>query len=716
MRVTSCRLRPALRLHPVAIVSTVLCLGSTNTIASPPPGDAAERQLETVTVTAGDSGATPSERTGLYTSARSRGATSLDLTLRETPQTVSVMTRQHLDDFGLTSVNNALAASAGIVVERVETDRSYYTARGFAVTNFQMDGVGVPFIYGNVSGDLDTVIYDRIESIYGANGLMTATGQPSATVNFVRKRPGADFAARVGVTAGAWDRRRLEGDITAPLTAAGTVRARMVAALEDSDSYLDRYGQRKQVFYGVLEADLGPNTLLALGASHQRNDTRAPLWGALPLVYTDGSRTDFDVSTSTAAEWAYWDSQTDTVFSELTHDFANGWSARAVLTHTRLDSNGALFYAYGTPDKTTGLGLYAYPSRYTANNIQNLADLQLSGGFELGGRRHELTLGASWSRSELEDRSDYGQGIGTALPPLAGWDGSYPMPAFDASTNGSDFTHTQRSLYAATRLNLSDALKLILGARSTQARSDGISYSIGRHAKADAVSPYLGAVYDLDKHWSVYASHTEIFTPQHEVDRNGDFLDPIEGSSQEIGLKAAFLGGKLNGSLALFQTQQNNLAEAAGTVGPTTYYRGVDAESRGVQLDLAGQITPRLQASVGFTQLSLEGEDGKDILRYTPRRLLRATATYRVPQLDALKLGATLRWQDDVSTTVGSVRVTQAAYALIDLMARYEINRHLSITAKLNNATDEKYLTSLYSAQSYYGAPRNLSITANWTY
>ena len=103
-------------------------------------------------------------------------------------------------------------------------------------------------------------------------------------------------------------------------------------------------------------------------------------------------------------------------------------------------------------------------------------------------------------------------------------------------------------------------------------------------------------------------------------------------------------------------------------------------------------------------------------LRYTPRRLLRATATYRVPQLDALKLGATLRWQDDVSTTVGSVRVTQAAYALIDLMARYEINRHLSITAKLNNATDEKYLTSLYWAQSYYGAPRNLSITANWTY
>lgn len=713
MRVPSSRLQPALRLRPVSIVSALLCLGSATAIGA---NDTTERQLGTVTVTAADGGAAPSERTGLYTSARSRGATGLDLTLRETPQTVSVMTRQHLDDFGLTSVNDALAASAGIVIERVETDRTYYTARGFAVTHFQMDGVGVPFIYGNVSGDLDTVIYDRIESIYGANGLITATGQPSATLNFVRKRPGPDLAARVGFTASAWDRRRFEADVTVPLTATGTVRARVVTALEDSDSYLDRYGQRKQVLYGVLEADLGPNTLLALGASHQRNDTHAPLWGALPLVYTDGSHTDFDVSTSTAADWAYWDSQTDTVFSELTHDFANGWTAKAVLTHTRLDSNGALFYVYGTPDKATGLGLYAYPSRYQANNIQNLADVQLSGGFDLGGRRHDLTLGASWSRAELEDRSDYGQGIGTALPPLAGWDGSYPMPAFNASTNGSDFTHTQRSLYAATRLNVSDALKLIVGARSTLARSDGMSYSIGRHAKADAVSPYLGAVYDLDAHWSVYASHTEIFTPQHEVDRNGDFLDPVEGRSQEIGLKAAFLGGKLNGSLALFQTQQNNLAEAAGTVGPTTYYRGVDAQSRGVQLDLAGQITQRLQASVGFTQLSLEGEDGKDILRYTPRRLLRASATYRVPQLDALTLGATLRWQDDVSTTVGNVRVTQAAYALLDLMARYEINRHLSVTAKLNNATDEKYLTSLYWAQSYYGAPRHLSLTANWTY
>ena len=91
-------------------------------------------------------------------------------------------------------------------VERIETDRTYYTARGFDITNFQVDGVGLPLTSGNNHADEDTSVYDRIEVIRGANGLMTGVGNPSATINFIRKRPTAENDFNVSAQLGSWNK------------------------------------------------------------------------------------------------------------------------------------------------------------------------------------------------------------------------------------------------------------------------------------------------------------------------------------------------------------------------------------------------------------------------------------------------------------------------------------------------------------------------------
>src|SRR3990167_3732877 len=134
--------------------------------ATPPPAETAT-SVEGVSVSARREDA-PTEHRDSYRGGRSRTATGLALTARETPQATSTLTRAQLDDFGLTSVNDALAYAAGVTVERVETDRTYYTARGFDVDNFQLDGVGLPFTNGAQWGDVDTLIYDRIEVLRGA--------------------------------------------------------------------------------------------------------------------------------------------------------------------------------------------------------------------------------------------------------------------------------------------------------------------------------------------------------------------------------------------------------------------------------------------------------------------------------------------------------------------------------------------------------------------
>ena len=123
----------------------------------------------------------PSEKTKSYTIPASTTATKMNQSLKETPQSVSVVTRTLMDDFHLNNINDVLDYATGIKVERVEPSRNYYTARGSDITNFQIDGIGVPFAYGLVFGDIDTAVYDRIEVLRGANGLMTGAGNPSAT-------------------------------------------------------------------------------------------------------------------------------------------------------------------------------------------------------------------------------------------------------------------------------------------------------------------------------------------------------------------------------------------------------------------------------------------------------------------------------------------------------------------------------------------------------
>ena len=661
-------------------------------------------------------GQSDSERPGAYTLRAGSSVTGLRLSPRETPQSVSVVTRALMDDFKLNNVNTALEASTGVVVEKVETDRTYYTARGFDIVNFPLDGIGLPFVYGLVDGDIDTATYERVEVIRGANGLMTGVGNPSATINFVRKRPTSAFAASAGLSIGSWNDKRVDADVSGPLNDAKTLRGRLVLAAQDKDSYLDRYHLKKGVAYGVLEADLGDATVLTLGHTQQDNRPRGVMWGALPLVYSNGTPTHYDVSTSTAPAWTYWNTDTGVSFAELQHQFANGWQATAMFAHKTVASRSKLFYAYGTPDAATGLGVKSWPSLYDLDNTQDMLDARASGPLQLGGRTHELVVGASVSRSRLTDHSTYGEGIGTALLDLATWDGRYAEPVFDVDGGGSDFTDRQRSLYAAARINASDALKLIVGANATSVKSVGVSYGESSVRDATKVAPYVGAVYDLTPTTSVYASHTVIFNPQSQIGADLKPLAPVNGSNDELGVKAELLDKQLNASLAVFKSRQDNLATFDKTIGMLSTYKGLDTVSQGVEAELAGALSARATISAGYTHVAIKDGDGNDARTFSPRRVLRLSGTYQA--LERLKLGASLNWRSQTWRygDDGSSRIRQGSYALLNLMARYDFSPHLSATLNLDNVTDKKYLTSLYWTQAYYGTPRSGSVSLNWTY
>lgn len=668
-------------------------------------------QLETVTVTATEWGNT-TEGAGAYTSSRASTATGMALSLRETPQSVSVVTRQQMDDFQLNGINDLLEYSTGITVEQVETDRVYYTARGFDITNFQQDGLGMPLAWNIQHGDVDTAIFDRVEVVRGAAGLMSGAGNPSATINMVRKRPTEQSQALVEASVGSWDDYRLDADVSGALS--NQVGGRMVLVQQDRNSYLDDYHQDKSVLYGVTDLDLSDDAVLTLGASRQDTRSNSPTWGAIPLLYSNGEQTDYDESTSTSSNWSFRDITTDNIFAELVHRINSEWDITASMRRANRESTAELFYLFGSLDSVTETGLFGWTGRYETEVAERMADLHLSGRLSLWGREHDVVMGISRAKSAYDKQEYVDPSYGfPAIGDFGNWNGDIARPDFNTRGDYADFTDRENATYAAGRFQLTDPLTLVAGVRVTDWTTRGVGYNVDRTTtESGRVVPYAELIYDLDMHWSAYGSYTETFLPQNQLSPSLERLDPVEGESREVGLKAAWLDDRLNFTFALFETNYDGLAEYVGMVGIVSVYDAVDFDSQGFEVELAGEVMPGWQVSMGYTDLSIEDQNGNDTRLYVPTEMLRASSSYRLT--DLLKVGAHLKWQDATTTPNGLAK--QDSYALLDVFARYEINEHLTASLNLNNLTDEKYFRSLQWDQAFYGAPRNAMVSVTYSF
>lgn len=662
----------------------------------------------------------------------SSSATALSLSLKETPQSVTVIDRKRIEDFAITNVNDLLDQVVGINVERVETDRTYFSSRGFDVSNFQVDGIGLPLAWGIQFGDLDTALFENVEVVRGANAIMTGIGNPSATINYVRKRPTDEFKAKVSGQIGTRDYWRGEGDVNVPITE--TLAARFIVAHEERDSHLDYNHINRDVYGAILRWQATPNLRATVGYTRQENDADGVLWGAVPLVYTDGTRIDLPRSASTSADWTYWNTKDQSVFGELVYSFDNDWSVTGMFTYRRFQEKSKLLYAYGYPDKETGEGVYGMSGIYPSDYKQYLGDLYLSGPFQLLGREHKLALGVSVSKSDASEIENFSEDTALVYPSVFDWgEAQVAEPDYPGAYLAAKYRDKLTRVYGAAHLNLTDQLKGVVGASAMWIDSSGFSYGADQGRKDSKVSPYVGAVYDLTPNVSFYGSYTDIYNPQVEVDATNTRLDPAKGTSLEAGIKSTWFGGKLYATAAVFKAKQKGLAEFAGVFdenGPgkanDSYYDPVDTTSKGFEVELAGKVTDQWSVSGGLTVLDVEDDQGDDTRTWIPTQSLKLATTYQVPEFNDLKLGAQLRWQNGTDAVVsdvaayglvdGDVVIKQKGYAIVDLLAGIRVVDHLHASLNVRNVTDKKYLNSLKWGQAFYAGPRSAVLTLSFDY
>ncbi len=260
-----------------------------NAAQSAAPSEAASA-LPTVTVV-GNLLGDVTEGTNTYAPGTFATGTRLPLTQRESPQSVSVVTRQEMEDFNLTSIDDVMKHTAGVSTVTYDSERTVYFARGFAIQNYQYDGVPVTRNSAYSAGHslTDMVPYDRVEVLKGATGLLTGVGDPGATINLVRKKPTRELQGLVSAGIGRWNDYRLEADVSSKLNEQGNLRGRVAAAWQDRESAVDYYRRKKTALYGIVELDLGPSTLASLGLEYQNSDPRGSSWGGIPIYDSNGN-------------------------------------------------------------------------------------------------------------------------------------------------------------------------------------------------------------------------------------------------------------------------------------------------------------------------------------------------------------------------------------------------------------------------------------------
>lgn len=677
----------------------------------------------------------------------------------EITQSVSVITQQSIEDQNLLTLADALRKSPGIATTVNTEGRTEFYARGFSLDKVQIDG-GVAQSLSNV----DLVTYDHIEILRGADGVYVGRGEPSGVVNLVRKRPTATAQYQIEAAAGSWNHYNGVLDASGPLNSA-SIRGRLIAKYSDKDFYYDTASERKNLLYGIVEADLSQRTLLTFGTTLER--LRAtPAHKGLPR-YRDGSDIGFDRSTSFIAPWAYERINSSAFFLELDHAFNDRWSARLNTSYSRKHEQTHKLGIEGGVIPDSGQGPMLVDSRSNVKSRNSAADLSINGHFPLAGRDHEVTLGGSYNFYTAPDTYMLPRTYGALNQHIINvWEfdpKDLPVPESLQATGVSPYHARDSSYYGRLRFHLSDKLRLALGVRVSNYEHKMDVHFWDENGKVFFTMPsayfedknvltrYAGLSYDWNENLTLYSSYSDVYLPQSEfVDISGSTLKPIIGSNWELGAKTQWLDGRLQASISAYQIRQTNHADYddAGmesldwdkllqvyenlerTGGHCCFTPSGTLTSRGVDLELTGELSDQWKIIASYNYNRKKWSSYKGYIESesnnsgTPKHSYKLWTTYRLPkQYYRWTLGFGLEGKSsnynqgkapapDYSNLV-RYRAQQGGYTVFNAMVSHRFNNNWIAQLNVNNLFDKHYYDSIRSAafSNWYGAPRNFMLT-----
>lgn len=656
------------------------------------------------------------EGSNSYTTNSMSTSTKLNLSIKETPQTVSVITTKEIEDKNIESYNDVLRNISGIGLYNLGITSFTTYSRGFYIDYYKVDGVPYYSDYG--SNNFDLSIFDRVEVVKGANGLMTGEGNPSLSMNFVRKHANSkELAGNITLNAGSWDKYSQTTDITTPLTKDKKIRARVVVKNGKAKSFQDYYRTKNNIFYGIIDGEISDSTSFSIGGTYQELFRNGGLEWGLPAFYSDMTRTDFSRSTSFSNERYYSNYKTKEFFANVKHYINDDINVNLSASYKdiNLDQFNLKLWG-GTLNKADGSGITVDQYKGITERDELNLDAYIDIPFKLANLEQEILSGVSYNRYTKKMQFRSGRETPTNI---YNYDGSTLLNGKSLIVRAPEKTE-QIAAYLVGRFSLTNSLKFISGLRATTWKYHNDSSTTPDRKFDSVLTPYVGLIYNLNENHSLFVSYTDIFQTQNRKDSSENYLDPIVGENYEAGIKGSYFNGKLNTTLSVFRVLQDNVAnriDPAVTLsdGSYAYESRKGVLSKGFEFALEGAITDKLNATFSLT--NFEAKDAEDEKVATRQARTTSSIFINYQANNNLNLGGGIKYNSKTYGGSGTSYVEQKAYTLANIMAKYKINNQASLQFNVNNLFDKKYYEGIGAdTDMVFGEPRNFNLSLKYTF
>ncbi|WP_213153628.1 TonB-dependent siderophore receptor [Pseudomonas carnis] len=656
-----------------------------------------------------------------YHATRSASATRTDTSIHETPQSISVVSKEVVEDLGATRLQDALDYAGG--VGRANNfggqGLTTFTVRGFTTGEFYRNGFPINRGYPNMP-DANTI--ERLEVLRGPATMLYGRGDPGGTFNVVSKQPLAERTVTLGSQLNDQGMKRGTLDASGPLDEEGRLAYRLNVVGEGGDTFRDHVETERYGVTPVITWQATDDTKVTFEGDFMRNNH--------PL---DRGLTRFPNQRGTPSRDTFWGDKdagklhNDNNMAQLRfeHALSDNWTLGGgfqwldgSLKGNAIEANGP--GSLGADGRTLQRNFNYRKLEWTDKDYQ----LNLTGHFSTGGFDHTLLTGI-----EYEDY-DYKSIIQRSSAAA----GTYPIDIFDpvygqprpALTRTP--THDKENLktYAAfvqDQVALTERLKVLAGARFERFEHDYQNY-VGKSWQAadNAVTPRVGVIYDLTDTVAVYADAARSFKPNTGASREGGGFAPEKGKSYEMGIKWEALDRQLSVDAAIYQIEKKNVL-TTDPVDNTFSVAAGQVRSRGFDLNVAGNLTPEWRVIGGYAYVDAEVTRDNTLrsgtrLMNIPRNSFSLLNVYEFQDgaLKGLGLGAGGKYVDQRAGQTANTAFSMDAYTVVDLLGYYKVNEHVRLNLDVKNLFNREYEEGAFgNIYAYPGAPRTVQVGIAYT-
>lgn len=678
--------------------------------------------------------------TGLV-AKRSITATKTDTPIIETPQSVSVVTRDQMDAQNIQSVSEALRYTAGVQAEANGPDPRADVAkiRGFSAggRSAYRDGLR-DYAFGGQGGVvIEPYGLERIEVLRGPSSVLYGQSDAGGTINLVSKRPSADHINELALQVGSFNRKQATADLGGTLSTAPDWTYRLTGLVRDADSQIDYVKDDRLFIAPALKWQPSAATSVTLLTSYQKNK-RGQGYQALPQVGTLDPNPNGQISTSRflgEPGFDRFDQERTSMGYALEHQLDENWTLRQNFRYTQQETQAYSIYMLGLNPDERSVGRIAGKSNEDVNNF--LLDNQVQLKHRGAGVEQTVLFGLDHQRLKFETGS---RNTVIATPALDVYNPVYgQVSSLDTSTPAHTRrdTLTQTGIYAQDQIKFNDRVAWTFGGRYDMAKSGSTTLSNGsKSSKSDEAFTWrTGVVYLFDNGWAPYAGYAKSFLPVTGVDYFGNAFQPETGEQVEIGVRYQPKGQAISFLASVYELRRQNLVTLDLVHLPATpsddfaYTQTGEVRSRGMELEVKGTVLRHLDLVASYaynpmkvTRSNYPGEQGKTPSA-SPRSLASLWAGWRLPFIAGLKVSAGVRhvgktFGDDTETLVVPSNTLVDGAIEFDLARAFKTTGDWKLALNVSNLTDKTYVATCgyYGNGCKYGYRRSaaLTLTHRW--